>query len=121
MVFIALRENEDMIMQPRKHIPVKIRGIYSKLHKLINQKFIKGSIYELRNTCGKKNCKCTKGEKHLSLYIQQTTKGKKKKTLISKPDWDEVRQMSKRYKEIQDCLEAISVYEWENIKKKKQK
>ena len=106
-------------MKPRIHIPAKIRSIYSKLHKLINQRFIKGSFYNLKNTCGKKNCKCTRGEKHISLYIQQTIKGRKKKTLIPKSKWDEVKQMNRRYKEIQDCLEDISSYEWDHIKDKK--
>lgn len=103
----------------RAHIPSTLRSTYSKLRKLINQnRFIKGSIYYLKNTCGKKNCKCAKGEKHLSLYIQQTIKGKTKKTLVPKPRWDDIKEMNKRYKEIQECLEEISSYEWEHIKDK---
>ena len=107
-------------MENRSHIPTHLRKIYSKLRQIISQKrFIKGSLYYLRNTCGKKNCKCTKGEKHESLYIQQVKKNKARKSIIPKSKWDEIRQMNNRYKEILKLLEQISDYEWEHIKDKK--
>jgi hypothetical protein len=108
-----------MTMQHRNHIPAKLRNTFSKLHQLINQKrFIRGSFYYLRNKCGKKNCKCTKGEKHISLYIQKNIKGKGKikKTLIPKHRWEDVKEMNKRYKEILNLLDEVSDYEWEHIK-----
>ena len=106
-------------MENRNLIPPYLRKIQSKLRQLINQKrFIKGSLYFLRNTCGKKNCKCTKGEKHESLYIQQVKKNKARKSIIPKPKWEEVRQMNNRYKEILDLIEEISDYEWKHLKDK---
>jgi len=106
-------------MDHRNHIPNSLRSTFSQLHKLIEQKqFIRGSLVYLRNTCGKENCKCAKGERHVSLYIRQSKDGKPKTTLIPKANWDKVKKMNKRYKEIQDLLEKISVYEWEHIKDK---
>lgn len=108
-----------MTMQHRSHIPDKLRKTFSKLHQLINQRrFIRGSFYYLRNKCGKKNCKCAKGEKHISLYIQKNMKekGKIKKTLIPKSRWEDVKEMNKRYKEILNLLDEVSDYEWEHIK-----
>lgn len=107
-------------MENRSHIPSHVRNIHSKLRQIINQKrFIKGTLYYLRNTCGKENCKCAKGEKHVSLYIQQTKKNKVRKSIIPKSKWDEIRQMNNRYKEILKLLEQISDHEWEHIKDKK--
>ncbi len=112
-------------MQQRNHIPAKLRNTFSKLHQLINQKrFIRGSFYLLRNKCGKKNCKCAKGEKHISLYIQKNMKGKGKgkgkgkikKALIPKRRWEDVKEMNNRYKEILNLLDDVSDYEWEHIK-----
>ena len=105
----------------RSHIPQSLRDVFSRLHKIINQrKFIRGSLVFLRNKCGKKNCKCYKGEPHVSLYIRKTTKGKPKMTLIPKTKWEEVKQMSTRYKHILNLLEEVSDYEWEHIKDKDQ-
>lgn len=106
-----------MTIKHRNHIPEKLRNTFSKIHQLIDQKkFIKGSFYFLRNKCGKNNCKCTKGEKHISLYIQKNLKGKIKKKLIPKRKWEEVKEMNNRYKDIINLLEEISDYEWEHIK-----
>ena len=72
-------------MEKRNNIPPNIRIYFSKLRKLINQRrFIKGSLYYLRNTCGKANCKCARGEKHISLYIQQVKNKKRRKSIIPK-------------------------------------
>lgn len=106
-------------MGHRNYIPKNLRKIYSQLHKLIEQKqFIRGSLVYLRNTCGKGNCKCNKGERHVSLYIRQSLNGKPKTTLIPKANWDKIKEMNKRYKEIQKLLEEISAYQWEHIKDK---
>ena len=107
-------------MESRKHIPQYLRKAQSRLRQLINQKrFIKGTLYLLKNTCGKQNCKCAKGEKHKSLYIQQTKKKNVRKSIIPKVKWEEVKQMNNRYREILTLIDEISDYEWEHIKDKK--
>ena len=104
----------------RSNIPKRLREVFSRLHKLIEQKkFIRGTLVCLRNKCGKSNCKCAKGQPHVSLYIRQSLKGKPKMTLIPKVKWEQVQEMNKRYKEILLLLEEISAYEWDHIKDKK--
>lgn len=106
----------------RSGIPKNVREILSKLHKLINQKrFIRGSLVYLRNTCGKSNCKCYKGELHVSLYIRKSQNGKPKKKIIPKTKWEQVREMNRRYKEILTLLDEVSDYEWERLKEKDKK
>lgn len=106
-------------MKPRNYIPQQLRAIFSKIHKLVDEKkFIRGSLVYLRNKCGKKNCRCTRGERHISLYIRKSDKGKPKMTLISRKKWGEVREMNKRYKDILALLEEVSNYEWEHLKDK---
>lgn len=103
----------------RNNIPKRLREIFSRLHKLIEQKkFIRGTLVYLRNKCGKKNCKCATGQLHVSLYIRQSLKGKPKMTLIPKVKWEQVQEMNKRYKDIQQLLEEVSTYEWEHLKDK---
>lgn len=104
-------------MDHRCNIPKDVRTTLSKLHQLIDQKrFIRGSLVYLKNTCGKENCKCAKGDRHVSLYIRQSLNGKPKTTLIPKKNWDKIKEMNNRYKEIQSLLEKVSAYEWEHIK-----
>lgn len=101
----------------RSHIPEKLRNTFSRLHQLINQKkFLRGSLVYLKNTCGKQNCKCYKGELHLSLYIRKSQNGKPKMKLVPKTKWDKVKEMNMRYKEILTLLDEVSDYEWEHIK-----
>jgi len=39
-------------------------------------------------------------------------------TLIPKVKWEQVQEMNKRYKEIQQLLEEVSTHEWEHLKDK---
>jgi len=43
---------------------------------------IKGSPVSLARECGRPNCRCLKGKKHVSLYISQSYKAKTKMTYI---------------------------------------
>jgi hypothetical protein len=109
----------NKVQANRNNIPKRLREIFSRLHQLIEQKrFIRGTLVLLRNKCGKKNCKCSTGQRHISLYIRQSLKGKPKMTLIPKKKWEQVQEMNKRYKEIQQLLEEVSLYEWEHLKDK---
>lgn len=99
--------------------PRDVREILSNLHKLIRQgRFIRGSLVYLRNKCGKSNCRCYKGEPHISLYIRKSQNGKPKMKIIPKAKWDQVREMNSRYKEILALLDEVSDYEWQSIKDK---
>ena len=95
----------------RSNIPKRLREVFSRLHKLIEQKrFIRGTLVYLKHKCGKSNCKCATGQPHVSLYIRQSLKGKPKMTLIPKVKWGQVQEMNNRYKDIQLLLEELSAH-----------
>ena len=103
-------------MEHRSHIPEELRNTLSQLHQLINQKkFLRGTLVYMKNTCGKKNCKCYNGELHLSLYIRKSQNGKPKMKFVPKTKWDEVKEMNSRYKEVLTLLNEVSDYEWDHI------
>jgi len=109
-------------MRNRSDIPPKLREAYSRLHLLLNQGgFLRGSLVRMRNTCGKKNCRCAGGELHESLYISRSVKGQQKMTLIPKPLHAQARDMVGRYKKISDSLGKISDMEWKRIEEVKKK
>ena len=59
----------------------KILSLYSELKKpieglLTRKPFIKGSVYELKRKCGKRNCRCQKGEFHKVIVISWSEGGR---------------------------------------------
>ncbi len=83
-----------------------------------NTNIIKGSLVNLKHTCGKKGCKCYKGEKHVSLYISRSQKGKTVMIYIPKSKEKHVKEYVKRYKTI---LEKLNQFSEKTINKIKQK
>ncbi len=81
-------------------------------------KIIKGSLVDLRRVCGKTNCHCQKGKKHISLYLSRSHKGKTKMTYISKRNEKEVREYVKRHKQLIGVVEELSSLNIEIIKNK---
>lgn len=107
-------------MRHRSHIPPKLRDAHTKLHQTIDRgRFIKGSMVTLRNTCGKENCRCAGGERHESLYLSQSLKGKQRMMTVPGAKRREVEQMVKRYRRIRELIDRVSSLEWELMEKEK--
>jgi hypothetical protein len=107
-------------MRSRTSMPPQLRQARTRLHLLLNQGgFLKGSLVRMRNTCGKKNCKCARGELHESLYFSRSVNGRQKMTLIPRHLRAEVQDMAGRYKKISETLEKISDLEWQRIEEAK--
>lgn len=68
---------------------------------------IQGSLYQISRHCGNPNCKCAKGEKHVSWYLSRGFKGKTKLTYIGRivPAWLDERVS--RYQHHQRLLAQI--------------
>jgi len=60
---------------------------------------IKGSIYELKRRCGKRNCKCAKGEQHVSMVISMSEGGKTKLHTISLDQVEKLKPKVEHYKQ----------------------
>ena len=57
-------------------------GYFKELGRLKNElltrrPMARGTVYELKRKCGKKTCRCTKGQLHKQMCIAITRKGKK--------------------------------------------
>lgn len=70
-------------------------------------KLILGSLYQIRRCCGNPNCKCAKGEKHVSWYLSRRIEGKTKLTYIGRivPVW--ITERVRRYQKQQKLLAQI--------------
>jgi len=82
---------------------------------------IRGTLLLRYMTCGNKNCKCHKGEKHGPYYYLTVNypKGKTKCIKIAEKDVARVKKWQKNYKKIKTILEKISDYNLSTLENKK--
>ena len=79
--------------------------------------FVDGSVVKVRRRCGNKNCKCTKGQKHESLYLQYKVKGVTTGIYIPVELEEEVRAWSGEHKRIKALTREICDVQKSIIKK----
>ena len=108
-------------MKPRSAAPKKERSLLSKLSKLIHQgNIMRGNLVTMARTCGNPNCKCTRGEKHVSLYVHQSKDGKPRMIYIPR-DWEQrITEWTQRNQEIRNILEELSQISWDKLKSRKE-
>lgn len=107
-------------MKQVKGLSVDGRKAVSRIHWLIKEgKVLRASVVEMKRACGNKNCHCAKGDLHKSLYLYQSKKGKSRMLYVPVRLETEVREWTKRNKEIRKLLDRLSEINWEKIKGRK--
>ena len=96
-------------MLHRTYLSKEERESRSQLQKLIRSNYLlRASIVKMARTCGKENCKCLQGEKHVSLYLSALV-GKKRKMIYIPPPWEErVQRWVENYREADAFIDQIS-------------
>ena len=103
----------------RSQMSSREREFRSKLAKLIHETgLVRGNLSVRERTCGKPNCKCTRGEKHASLYLVFSEEGKFRQIFVPKALEEEVRAWVTNHKEARGLLEEISLIYREKIVKR---
>jgi hypothetical protein len=107
-------------MKHRNSLSQKERNARSKAAKLLHDSpFIVGSLVEMSNTCGKPNCKCTRGEKHKSWCLAVRDQGKRKMMHIPHASESSVFKLVNTYQELWKQVEIISQENFERITQSK--
>jgi len=108
-------------MKPRSALNKKHRDLLSRITKLFHQgDIMRGNLVTMARTCGNPNCKCARGEKHVSLYVHQSKDGKPRMVYIPR-DWeDKITEWTQRNQEIRDILEELSQISWDKLKNRKE-
>lgn len=97
------------------------RALRSRLAKLIHEEpVLRGTVSVRRVTCGKAGCRCTKGEKHLALFLSSSREGKTRQVFIPAELQREIRQWVANYRQARDLLEAVSESALEHLNARKQ-
>ena len=98
------------------------RSLRSRLTKLVHSGPLVGGTLSLRRvTCGKKGCRCARGERHPALYLVSRRGGKLRQVFIPKDLEKEVREWVRTYRDVQDLLERLSERALEDLKARKKK
>jgi len=96
-------------MKHRSHLSNNERSARSQLVKLVHDKpFVCGSLVTMKNTCGKPGCKCTRGERHISLCLA-VRDGDKRKMIHVPRQWEKsVESWVENYQAINELMEEVS-------------
>jgi hypothetical protein len=82
------------------------------------KEFLRATPSLRERVCGKPNCKCQRGEKHVSLILSRSTRGRVEQLYIPREKEEMVKQWIENWRAIQVVLEKISSTYWERLKKK---
>jgi two-component SAPR family response regulator len=81
----------------------KILSLYSELRKpmerlLTRKPFIKGSVYELKRKCGKRNCICQKGDFHKAIVISWSEGGRHYLKTVKIGELNRIKKLTNNYR-----------------------
>ena len=105
-----------MTFRKRSHgpssLPKEERRLRSRLHQLLHSAggFLHGSLIEMARRCGNPRCRCATDDanKHRSLYLGQTRKGKTSMTYIPKNQEQTVRRWAENFQQASALLETLN-------------
>jgi hypothetical protein len=80
--------------------------------------FVRGTLSVRERVCGKANCRCTRGEKHVSLFLTRSKDGTVEQLYIPREKEQLARRWVENYRVIQGLLERISSVYWDRLKRK---
>jgi hypothetical protein len=96
-------------LAPRSHRSPAERDARSRLVKrCVDAPLLRGSLVTMRRVCGKPGCRCTKGQKHVSLYLAIRVGKKRKLIYIPRELEQRVRELVESSQEIDRLLEFVS-------------
>jgi hypothetical protein len=104
----------------RSKLSATERNFRSRITQLTSgQWFLRGTLSERSGTCGKPNCRCTRGELHQSLYLVQSQGGKSRQICVPQAWQQRVRQAVNDYRLLQELIEEVSELEWKRLQERK--
>jgi len=99
----------------------KERDLRSRLVQLASATgILHGTLNTRARTCGKSNCKCARGEKHVSLYLMITQDGQTRHLFIPESYVDRVRQWVENYQQVLTLLDEISDAYWTKVQNREE-
>ena len=92
------------------------RTVRSKLAQIISSSgMVRGTLTTRERVCGKSNCKCTRGEKHIGLYLVMSQAGNIRQLYVPKDREAKVRRWLEEYRQVQEFLEELCDLQWTRL------
>lgn len=85
-----------------------------------SKRLLRGSLTVRKNTCGKANCRCARGDPHLALYLTQSHNGKPRQLYVPREWVERVRQAVSDYQELQRLVDELSEIEWKHLENREE-
>lgn len=96
------------------------RHIISHITKIIqHSEILRANIVHMARVCGNKNCKCARGEKHVSMYVSRSKKGKQRLTYIPKKLENKTQWQVERYQQLKSLFDTLLEINWERLASEK--
>jgi hypothetical protein len=90
-------------------MPSDERQARGELAKIAHERpFLQASLVTMERTCGKANCRCTRGDKHVALYLATRVQGRRKMIYVPKPLEGLVRSWVQSYQDMGRLSQRIS-------------
>ena len=98
------------------------RELRSRISQLVHNRWLLHATLAPRTRrCGKPNCRCARGEPHVSLYLVQTRQGQGRQLFVPQDREPRVRQAVADYQKLQQLLEEVSEQEWKRLQSRREK
>ena len=78
---------------------------------------MKGSLAESYRSCGKKGCKCQRGELHHGYFFTFSVKGKAKMIYVPKKAYEHVKKLLNNWKHHKGLIEELADINAELVRK----
>jgi hypothetical protein len=88
--------------------------------RLTGEALLRGSLVSMHRTCGKKNCRCQRGEKHPALYLAIRSGGRRTMIYIPAALEETVRRWVETGQEVDGLVDAISQHCLKTLLERKQ-
>ncbi len=96
-------------MIARNRFTAQERAARSRLTQLLHDhEFICGSVVSMARCCGKKNCRCQQGVKHVSLYLSIKIEGKRRMLYVPPELEKQVCRQVEAWRESEQLTQVVS-------------
>jgi len=98
-------------MPNSKQLLTRIRALGPMVH---------GSLVEATRTCGKKGCRCARGEPHTAFYLSRRFEGKTRLEHVSRDQVNMVRRWRKEHDRLLALVEELTTALLQELRESKE-
>lgn len=104
----------------RSHLPAAERKERSRISQIVCEGgLLRGTLLVRYRVCGKKNCRCARGEKHEGLALQVSIDGRSRQFHVPRAMEEDVRQWVEQYQEVRQRLDKVALIYLDKLRGKR--